>query len=175
MKTLPAVAATMCALLPLPGTATASPAPSDVLAQATISITQARAATGSRIRRDLPKLTIPATDPYDKLTAEQRRDFRALFSNLAEGDDPPYPLDGLLPVANALAFALADGAVESGELFLTVRVDEKGEPQSTSVYATPSQRISKEAATVLMKIRYKPATCAGKPCTSEFPFTARFE
>lgn len=146
-----------------------------LLAQATIPITQARPVTGSRIRRELPRLTIPATDPYDKLTPEQRRAFRAQFSNLAEGDDPPYPIDGLLPVANALAFALADGAIGEGELFLTVRVDEKGDPQSTSVYATPSQRISKEAATLLMKLKYKPATCAGKPCTSEFPFTARFE
>ena len=68
-----------------------------------------------------------------------------------------------------------DGAIDEGELFLTVRIDEKGEPQSTSIYATPSQRISKEAATVLMKTKYKPATCTGKPCTSEFPFTARFE
>jgi hypothetical protein len=146
-----------------------------MLAQASIPITQARAATGSRIRRELPKLTIPATDPYEKLTPEQKRAFRALFTDLAEGDEPAYPIDGLLPVANSLAFALADGAVDEGDLFLTVRVDEKGEPQSTSIYATPSQRISREAATVLMKIKYKPATCAGKPCTSEFPFTAKFD
>jgi hypothetical protein len=32
-----------------------------------------RAEHGSRIRRELPKLTIPATDPYDKLTPEQMR------------------------------------------------------------------------------------------------------
>jgi hypothetical protein len=56
-----------------------------------------------------------------------------------------------------------------------VRVDENGEPQQTSVFSTPSQRISKEAVTVLMKTKYKPATCAGKPCTSEFPFMAKFE
>ena len=125
--------------------------------------------------RELPKLTIPATAPYDKLTPEQRSAFRALFTNLADGDEPAYPAEGLLPIANALVFALADGAIGEGDLFLTVHVDEKGEPQSTNVYATPSQRISKEAATVLMKAKYKPATCAGKPCTSEFPFTAKFE
>ena len=173
MKTSAPVAAAIAAALSWQ--CDAATAPADMLAQASIPITQARAATGSRIRRELPKLTIPATDPYDKLTAEQRRAFRALFTDLAEGDEPPYPVEGLLPIANALAFALADGAIGEGDLFLTVRVDEKGEAQSTNVYATPSQRISKEAATVLMKIKYKPATCAGKPCTSEFPFTARFE
>ena len=72
-------------------------------------------------------------------------------------------------------FALADGAIGEGDLFMTVRVDENGEPQSTSIYATPSPRVSKEAAAVLMKAKYKPGTCAGKPCTSEFPFTAKFE
>ena len=173
MKTLATCAAVILTGLAVP--CDAATAPADLLAQATISITQARPATGSRIRRAMPKLTIPATDTYDKLTPEQRRAFRALFTDLAEGDEPAYPAEGLLPIANALAFALADGAVDEGELFLTVRVDEKGEPQSTSIYATPSQRISKEAASVLMKAKYKPATCAGKPCTSEFPFTARFE
>ena len=173
MKTLAPLAAAIAAAFAIP--CSAATAPADMLAQATIPITQARATTGSRIRRELPKLTIPATDPYDKLTPEQRRAFRALFTDLAEADEPPYPADGLLPVAKELVFALADGAVGEGELFLTVRVDEKGEPQSTSIYATPSQRISKEAATVLMKIKYKPATCAGNPCTSEVAFTARLE
>lgn len=173
MKTLAILAAGLAGAIALP--CDGAIAPADVLAQATIPITQARPNTGSRIRRAMPKMTIPATEPYDKLTAEQRRTFRAMFTDLAEGDEPAYPAEGLLPLANALAFALADGAVEEGELFLTVRVDEKGEPQQTSVYATPSQRISKEAANVLMKAKYKPATCAGKPCTSEFPFTARFE
>ena len=173
MKTSTHLAAAIAAAFAFP--CDGAVAPPDMLAQATIPITQARATTGSRIRRELPKLTIPATDPYHKLTPDQRRAFRALFTDLAEGDEPPYPIDGLLPVANSLAFALADGAVDEGELFLTVRVDEKGEPQSTSIYATPSQRISREAASALMKVKYKPATCAGKPCTSEFPFTAKFE
>ena len=173
MKTFAPVAAAIAAVFAVP--CDAAVASAEILAQATIPITQARAATGSRIRRELPKLTIPATDPYDKLTAEQRTAFRALFTDLPDSNEPPYPIDGLLPIANALAFALADGAIGEGDLFLTVRVDENGEPQSTNVYATPSSRISKEAATILMKVKYTPATFAGKPCTSEFPFTARFE
>jgi hypothetical protein len=173
MKILATCAAALAAAFATP--CNAAIAPADVLAQATIPITQARPNTGSRIRRALPQLTIPATEPYDKLTADQRRAFRSLFTNLAEGDEPPYPVEGLLPVAKAIVFALADGPIAEGELFVTVRVDENGEPQQTSVFSTPSQRISKEAVTVLMKTKYKPATCAGKPCTSEFPFMAKFE
>lgn len=150
-------------------------AATDATAGVTLPITQARAATGSRIRRDLPTMTIQAAEPYDRLTAEEKAQFRALFTDLAPGDEPPYPLDGLLPVAKSLVFALADGTVVEGDLFMTVRVDEKGVPQSTNVYATPSSRISREAATVLMAAKYKPAVCAGKPCTSEFPFKAHFD
>jgi hypothetical protein len=135
---------------------------------------QARPGTGSRVRRELPSLTIPATDPYDRLTSQQRADFRAQFTNLAEGDEPPYPLDGLLPIAKSLVFVLADVTVPLGEgdLFLTVQVDEKGEPLSTKIYASPSAAVSRQAATELMKVKYRPATCAGNPCSSEFPFTA---
>jgi hypothetical protein len=147
----------------------------DAVAQVTLPLTQARPDTGSRIRRNLVKFTVPATDPYDRLTPEQKKAFLALFQNLPEGDEPAYPVDGLLPVAKSIAFALADGAVGEGDLFLTVHVDEKGEAQSTKVYATPSSRVSREAAIVLMATKYKPARCAGNPCSAEFPFTAKFE
>lgn len=149
-------------------------APPDALAQATLPIVQARPATGSRIRQSLPRMTVPATDPYDRLTPGQKADLRALFTNLAEGDEPPYPVEGLLPVAKSIVFALSDGSVGEGDLFMTVFVDENGEARSTTVYATPGPRVSKEAAVVLMMVKYKPAICSGKPCSSEFPFTAHF-
>ena len=153
----------------------AAPASDEMLAQVTIPLTQARADTGSRIRRALPAITIAAGEPYDKLTPEQRAAFRALFKDLPPGNDPPYPVDGLLPIAESIAFTLADGKVGTGDLFLTVKVDEKGEPQSTTVYATPGDSVSKVAANVLMGVKYRPGMCAGKPCTAEFPFNAKFE
>lgn len=146
----------------------------DAVAQVTLPLTQARPDTGSRIRRPLASLTVPASEPYDRLTREQKAAFLAHFKDLPEGDEPAYPADGLLPVAKSLAFALSDGAVPEGELFVTVHVDENGVARSTQVYATPSPRVSREAAVVLMAIKYKPARCAGKPCSSEFPFTAHF-
>jgi len=142
----------------------------EMLAQASLPLVQARPDTGSRIRRDLVKLNVPATDPYDQLTTTQKQEFLSHFSNLPEGYEPPYPVEGLLPVAKKLAFALADGPVSTGEIFVTVHVDERGEAVSTKVYATPSARISRETAVALMATKYKPASCAGKPCASEFPF-----
>lgn len=35
------------------------------------------AGAGSRIRRELPKMTIPAGDPDDRLTPEQKAEFLA--------------------------------------------------------------------------------------------------
>jgi hypothetical protein len=144
-------------------------------AETAIPIVQARPDTGSRIRRERVKLFIPAEKPYAELTAEQRAQFRAQFAGLADADEPPYPDRGLRPVAEDLAFALADGKVGKGRLFLTVKVDEKGEPVSVAVFETPDSRTSKEAAAVLMKTRFKPGVCSGKPCPSEFPFIVRLD
>jgi len=144
-------------------------------AQASLPIVQARPDTGSRIRREVVKLFIPAEKSYDELTPDQKAKFRAQFSNLADSDEPSYPLAGLRPLAENIVLALADGPVGKGTLFMTVHVDEQGEAQSTAVYETPDSRVSKEVAAVLMKVRYKPARCNGKPCSSEFPFTARFD
>lgn len=160
-----AVAAAIVAFVPAPPAA----------AQASIPIVQARPDTGSRIRRPLVKVYIDAEKPYAELTPEQRAKFRAHFAGLADADEPPYPEGGLRPVAESLAFVLADGQVGRGRLFVTVKVDEKGVPSSVSVYEAPDPRTSKEAANVLMKTRYKPGVCGGKPCTSEFPFDARFD
>jgi hypothetical protein len=140
-----------------------------------IPIVQARPDTGSRIRRERVKLFIPAERPYAELTVEQRAQFRAQFAGLADADEPPYPDRGLKPVAEELAFALADGKVVKGRLFLTVKVDEKGEPVSVAVFETPDSRTSKEAAAVLMKTHFKPGVCGGKPCASEFPFGVRLD
>ncbi len=162
-----AVAAVVVVLLPAP----VPPA----VAQTSIPIVQARPDTGSRIRRPLVKMFIDAEKPYAELTPEQRAKFRAHFAGLADADEPPYPEGGLRPVAESLAFVLADGQVGRGRLFVTVKVDEKGVPSSVSVYEAPDSRTSKEAANVLMKTRYKPGVCGGRPCTSEFPFDVRFD
>ncbi len=143
-------------------------------AQTAIPIVQARPDTGSRIRRQNFNLYIDAEAPYAQLTAQQRAQYRALFAGLADADEPPYPEMGLRPVADALLFALADGTIGEGRLFLTVKVDARGEPTAVDVFETPNSRTSKEAATVLMKTRFKPGVCAGKPCSSEFPFIVRF-
>ena len=144
-------------------------------AETGIPILQARPDTGSRIRRERMKLYIPAEKPYAELTADERAQFRAQFAGLADADEPAYPARGLKPVAEELVFALADGKIGKGRLFLTVKVDEKGDPVSVTVYETPDSRTSKEAATVLMKTRFKPGMCSGKPCPSEFPFSVRLD
>jgi hypothetical protein len=82
---------------------------------------------------------------------------------------------GLRPLAEEIVLALADGPVGKGALFMAVHVDAQGDAKSTTVYETPDSRVSRAVATVLMKAKNKPAKCNGKPCSSEFPFTARFD
>lgn len=161
---LAAIVLSLCAI-PLPG---------DVQAETAIPVVQARPDTGSRIRRQNLNMYIEAEAPYGQLTPQQLAQFRGMFAGLAEADEPAYPEKGLRPVADALLFSLADGTISEGRLFLMVKVDAQGEPTAVDVFETPSSRMSKEAATVLMKTRFKPGVCAGKPCSSEFPFIVRF-
>ena len=99
---------------------------------------------------------IPAEKSYDELAPDQKAKFRAQFSNLAATDEPSYQIAGLA-------------------LLVTVHVDDQGEAKSAAVYETPDPRVARVVAVVLMKTTYKPARCNGKPCSSEFPFTARFD
>jgi hypothetical protein len=144
-------------------------------AQTSLPIVQPRSGSLSLASRERVSMFIPADKSYDELTPDEKAKFRAQFSNLAATDEPSYPIAGLRPLAEEIVAALAGGPVGKGALLVTVHVDDQGEAKSTAVYETPDPRVSRVVAVVLMKTKYKPARCNGKPCSSEFPFTARFD
>jgi hypothetical protein len=144
-------------------------------AQTSLPIVQPRSGSLSLANRERVSMFVPAEKRYDELMPDQKAKFRAQFSNLADADEPSYPIAGLRPVAEEIVHELAGGSVGKGALFMTVHVDEQGEAKSTAVFDMPDARVSRVVAVVLMKTKYKPAICKGKPCSSEFPFTARFD
>ena len=146
-----------------------------VSAQTSLPIVQLRSGSLSLASRERVSMFIPAEKRYDELTADQKAKFRAQFSNLADADEPSYPIAGLRPLAEEIVAELANTSIGKGTLFMTVHVDEQGEAKPTAVFDTPDARVSRVVAVVLMKTKYKPARCNGKPCSSEFPFTARFD
>ena len=73
----------------------------------------------------------------------------------------------------ALAAAQQELAVD-GPLTAFVDIDSQGQPTSVSVVESPSPEMSKAATSVLMRERYKPASCGGVACPMQFALTVTF-
>jgi hypothetical protein len=136
---------------------------------------QEEAYTGSRIRRELAHSnTLPLNKRYEQFTPEEKAALAAEYESMGEGDEPPFPRDGLEPILRAIEKANRRiGA--SGQMALLVEVNAQGRAVSVSSltkFADP--QMLRFVAEVLMLTSYKPALCKGLPCRMEFPFRASF-
>jgi hypothetical protein len=138
------------------------------------SIKESEPRLGSRIKRNIAwSTTIPLNFRYHELSAEQRQAFHLNYEQIADGDEPPFPADGLRPIVEALSKAQRKLLVK-GDLRLLVDVDANGDAISVSAVGSPSPEMTKVAASVLLLTKYKPALCAGQACKMQYPFNLSF-
>lgn len=164
--------------LPMAIAITLSPAPA--LAQAVASpsgftLKDERPDTGSNILRDrVSGSALPYDKRYAELTPEQQRILKSAYVEMGEGDEPPFPLEGLGPLYTAIAKAnqLAGAAV--GKLEMDVFIDEAGQPTKVELVKSPDTRLATHVATIAMLTRFKPALCKGQPCAMGFPISILF-
>jgi hypothetical protein len=112
---------------------------------------------------------VPLNRRYQELSAEEQALVKSQYEGMAADDEPPFPAYGLAPIYRAIADA-QDRLLVRGPLTLFVNVDAEGVAQSVSVIASPDPQMSKAAAWALMRHRYKPARCEGRPCAMAYPF-----
>lgn len=112
---------------------------------------------------------VPYDRAYEQLSPAQRAALRAEYDSVGPNDEPPYPKYGLSDVADAVARMPVREPVE-GEVALTVRVDERGNGKSVSIYKTPDRRLSNVVAATLTRIKFKPGLCEGRPCEMDYVF-----
>jgi hypothetical protein len=130
--------------------------------------------TGSNIRQDTAfSKSLPLNKRYEELSPEERDLIKSWYEPMAEGDEPPFPADGLAPILKALGKGQERLGVR-GKLTLYVDVDADGEPLSVSAVDSPNARMTQFAAQVLMLTKFKPARCAGAPCRMQYPFWTLF-
>jgi hypothetical protein len=132
---------------------------------------EATSDTGTIIKKEVRwDSKIPLDKPYGQFTPEQKEYFHAMYESLKPGDEPPFPLDGIKPIINAIN--KGQRLVRArGELNLTVTVGPDGKATEVADYgSTRNDEILKFAASILLLTKYKPAICSGKPCAMEFPF-----
>jgi len=132
--------------------------------------------TGSIIKKDIRwDSKIPLNKTYAELTPEQKTELRKMYENLPEGDEPPFPEQGMKPIFSAIRKAQRIRQAR-GELNMAVTVDAQGNATKVEdrggVYDAQMTEIAQQ---VLLLTKYKPAVCGGQPCTMQFRFTQKLK
>lgn len=112
---------------------------------------------------------LPANKAWAELSPAQQAQFRNAYTGLPDGDEPPYPRDGMQALTEPVRFAANQLRVE-GSLTLHLEINAEGEVRRVSVYKSPDAELSKAAASIAVQTAFKPARCAGKPCAMAFPW-----
>ncbi len=125
--------------------------------------------TGTRIKQKIVwGSSIPINRTYSQLTDEQKQQVHALYEQIAPGDEPPFPMDGLRPILLAIWKGHAVRAI-TGKLTLVADVDATGTVTKVEVLEDPDPVLSRYAASVLLLTRFKPALCNAVPCQMQYP------
>jgi hypothetical protein len=131
--------------------------------------------TGTNIRRStMSGGALPFDKSYAELSPEQQRMLKSRYEQMEEGDEPPYPVDGMGPLLQALSKANQAARGGLGVLSLEVMVDATGTPTKVEVLESPDAKLSQYAAHIAMLTRFKPALCKGTPCAMGFPVGMNF-
>ena len=117
---------------------------------------------------------IPLDKRYEELTAEQRAVLNANYEAVGLDDEPPFPAAGLEPLVRLLHQAQQKLRAR-GELYLVATVAADGTVTEVKTVGSPSAEMTRVASSALMLTRFKPARCAGVPCSMQYPFALKFE
>jgi len=159
---------------PLIGALCSAAQAADELPPPVYSIKQDVPSTGTNIPRKVATSSeIPLNRRYSELTPAEQALVKSRYEAMLPLDEPPYPIDGLLPLFNAVRKA-QDVALAQGELTMFVDVNAQGEATSVSVMKSPDAKLTQAVASVLMLTKYKPALCRGQPCSMGYPFRMTF-
>jgi hypothetical protein len=129
--------------------------------------------TGSMMPDTAAYGSLPYDKRYAELTPEQKEIVRSHYEDMAPGDEPPFPLDGLAPLMLAVSKA-ANMLGSHGLLDLSVEVDSQGTARSVSIYQAVDEQTTHVIAKLLMVQKYKQAVCSGKPCKMDYPLRVQF-
>ena len=132
--------------------------------------------TGTIIKKDIRwDSRIPLDKTYAELTPEQKAELHAMYENMAEGDEPPFPENGIKPIFNVIRKAQRL-RLARGELNMAVTVGADGKATKVEdlggVYDIQMTEIAQQ---ILLLTKYKPAVCKGQPCTMQFRFTQKLK
>jgi hypothetical protein len=133
------------------------------------AIKQDDLSVGSNIRRGQVWGPLPYDKTYEELSEEERRLFKSRYVQMRDGDEPPFPVEGLGPLYTGISKVMRSADAGLGVLEMDVLVDAAGVPAKVEVLKSPDPKLAGLAARVAMLTRFKPALCNGEPCAMGFP------
>lgn len=110
----------------------------------------------------------PLDKAYPDFSAQEKARYRSQYEDLRDGDEPPYLIDGMEDVTLGLRELISRRGVE-GELIMFVTVNEQGKATSFDILATPDKDAATYAAGLVLREKFHPGMCAGRPCVMQWP------
>jgi hypothetical protein len=149
-------------------TGTLDAAPARSKPENTFQQRQAEPNTGTLLAKTEVRSALPSNVGWDGLTPEQKDIVRGRYPALEPGDDPPYPVNGLVEF-NRLILAAAGKFNARGLLRLNVLVGADGKAKEVRRVGSFDDDVVRFVAGAAMALRYKPAVCHGQPCEMLYP------
>lgn len=132
------------------------------------SLKEGQPRAGTSIVRTYARGPLPFDKAWAELSAEQQALVRAGYVDLPADDEPPFPADGLGPMAKVLIEGLWRLQLD-GPVRLRVQVDADGRASDAQVLDCPGGDVAARfAGGVATLTRFKPARCAGQPCAKAY-------
>lgn len=117
---------------------------------------------------------LPFDKPYGELTAAQQRRLKLAYVALGDGDEPPFPIQGLGAIYRPVSKG-QQRLLVSGEFRADAEIDKDGNVLAVAVLQSPNEQVTKFMANVLLLTKFKPALCQGEPCQMGFPVKVSFK
>lgn len=129
--------------------------------------------TGSMLKRNTLESNFPFNKKYHELSQDEKEIVHCDYENIAEGDEPPYPANGLTELYSKVAKAQQYLALK-GTLLMVADVSSLGEVENIAVYSSPDPDMTRIASLALLEEKFKPAICGGKTCRMQYIFRMSF-
>lgn len=137
------------------------------------NVKEAQPETGTRILKTIASSqSFSLNKKWAELSDAQHAAFRAQYEDMPDTDEPPYPLEGMAPIFRQLSTDAGRAGVY-GTFIIDVTVNAHGDGTKVTLVKYTSVEAAKVVAYVLVKTKYKPAVCRGKPCIMDFPFSVK--
>jgi hypothetical protein len=126
--------------------------------------------TGTNLKKTITVTSFPLDLGWAKMSPQQRESIKSYYPALEEGDEPPYPEQGIKPVLMSMRETTRTYDLADSDITILVTVEPDGKASAASTMGDVNDKVRYFASVTAMAQRYKPAKCHGQPCRMVFGY-----